>query len=380
MRHIGTGDFKLTPKMQEYINDVLESNRLSYGQYSQRFEQEFAALHDCKYGVLSNSGTSSLLVALQTLKEVHDWQNGDEVIVPALTFVATVNVVLQCGLRPVLVDVESDYYGIAASKIQQAITDKTRCIIPVHTFGQPCNMFDLTGDERVKIIEDSCECVGVNHWNRPVGSMSDIACFSFYMAHHITCGIGGMAITNNPEYAKIMRSLVNHGMHYGDLSQDGTFNPWRTGRQFEFELVGYSFRVTELEAALGLAQLETLEKMLQKRMNNAAYLADGLIDLQVPVQLPIIRPNTEHSFMMYPLVCAEEDTRDKLTQHLNEKGIGTRRMLPLVNQPCYKGLWEPADYPVAQWIDRNGFYIGCHQHLTTEDLDYIIEMFKEFFR
>lgn len=388
MRHIGIGTFQFTDTMRQYVNEVLESGRISYGPYSQRFETEFAELHDNEHGVLSNSGTSSLLVALQTLKEVHGWQDGDEVIVPAITFVATVNVVLQAGLKPVAVDVESDYYGIDVDRIEQAITDKTRCIIPVHTFGQPAAMMNLwkflrrSRNEHIMVIEDSCECVGVNHVAQSAGSYSHIACFSFYMAHLITTGVGGMAITSNPEYAKIMRSYVNHGLSFDDLSaQRDRFDPWKLHRDFTFERVGHSFRITELEAALGLAQLEDLQEMIDQRQHNAEYLIGNLslLEDQEFLQLPSMRPNTENSHMMFPLVCRQTDVRDKLIRYLNEWGIETRRMLPLVNQPVYKGLWSPEDFPVAQWIDANGFYIGIYQDLTQGDLDYIIEKFREFF-
>lgn len=377
---ISTGDFKTTNKMREYVNDIFDTGWISYGKYSQEFEREFARLHNCRYGILSNSGTSSLLVALQTLKELHGWKNGDEVIVPAVTFVATANVVLQCGLKPVLVDVESNYYGIDVSKVR--LSNKTRCIIPVHTFGQPCDMWSLTDRPKmtkVCTIEDSCESVYVKHYNKPVGSWSDISCFSFYMAHLITAGVGGMSLSDNPDYAKVMRSLVNHGMNYNDLSEDNNFNPIRVGRDFNFDRIGHSFRITEFEAAIGLTQLDDIKIIIQNRQNNAKYLTSHLWQLEDYLQLPAIRPSTEHAFMMYPIVCRQEDIRDKLCQHLNKKGISTRRMLPLVSQPCYRGLWNPDDYPVARWIEDNGYYIGCHQHLTQDDLDYVIEVHKEFY-
>jgi dTDP-4-amino-4,6-dideoxygalactose transaminase len=391
MRHISIGTFRFTERIRRNILDILESGRISYGPYSQKFEYEFAKLHSCKCGVvsncsvLSNSGTSSLLVALQTLKEVHNWQDGDEVIVPAITFVATVNVVLQAGLKPVLVDVEPDYYGIDVNKIFQIISNITRCIIPVHAFGQPADMQSikklLRRYQQVKVIEDSCESMLVSHYNKPVGSWSDIACFSTYMAHIITTGVGGIAITNNELYAKTMRSLVNHGMSYDDLSaKKDEFDPWKLHRDFTFERVGHSFRITELEAAIGLAQLEELEKTIEKRFSNLCYLGLGLSELVDYLQLPSIRPNTQHAAMMFPIVCKQPNTRDKLTRHLNENGIETRRMLPLINQPAYKGLWNPDDYPVAKWIDENGFYIGCHQDLSQDDLDYVVEVFGKFKR
>lgn len=395
---IGVGDFQITDKMREWINQALDFNRLSYGPLSASFEQIFTKLHDCKYGILSNSGTSSLLVALQTLKEAHGWQDGDEVIVPAITFVATVNAVLQAGLKPVLVDVEPTYYGIDIGYIDNYLSSalnvlqgRVKAVIPVHTFGQPVDMFNLFSvimardgiewanpNRNIKIIEDSCEAMFVKHRDKPVGSWGDIACFSTYMAHLIMTGVGGIAITNNPEYAKIMRSLVNHGMSLEDLGKDN----WKLSRDFIFDRIGYSFRITELEAAIGLAQLENWPEMIECRRKNADYLTEQLKDLENRelLQLPAIRPKTEHSWMMYPIVCKQKSIRDYLCQWLNENGIGTRRMLPLISQPCYKGLWNPDDYPVAKWIDEQGFYIGCHQYLTITDLDYVVDKIYEYFK
>lgn len=368
--------------MFRLVNAVLRSGRLSYGRYSKEFETRFASMHGCKYGVLSNSGTSSLLVALQTLKELHGWQDGDEVIVPALTFVATVNVVLQLGLKPVLVDVERDYYGVDCFGLDRATSDKTRCILPVHTFGQPCGMNEILSYARwlgVPIIQDSCEAMLVNHLDEPIGYWGDITCFSTYIAHLLVTGVGGLSITSNSEYAQHMRSLVNHGIDLSELPTGADYDPTWLARKFNFTRIGHSFRVTELEAAIGLAQLDDLAEIIRKRQCNAAYLTNGLKPLEDRLQLPAIRPNTEHAFMMYPIVCLQEGVRDDLCRHLERAGIGTRLMLPLVGQPCYKGLWNPADYPVAQWIDRNGLYIGCHQGMTQDDLDFVIQGVLDYY-
>lgn len=382
-RHIGTGTFKASPLAIHYVNDVLQTGRLSYGPYSQRFEQEFSGRHGCKYGILSNSGTSSLLVALQALKELHGWQDGDEVIVPALTFVASVNVVLWNRLKPVLVDVEPDYYCINPALIERAITPRTRAIIPVYTFGQPCCMGQIdpiAAKYRLKILADSCEAMFVEHRGGLLGQWADITAFSTYAAHLLVTGVGGITITDNPDYARTMRSLVNHGMSYEDLSgSDNGFTPVKTRRDFVFDRVGHSFRITEMEAALGLAQLQEWRTIIGKRMLNAAYLTEKLTPFEDYLQLPKVRPHTQSSFMMFAIVCKQPGIRDSLTRQLEQHGIETRRMLPLIQQPVYKGLWNPKDYPVALNIDANGFYLGCHQHLTTEDLDYIIEAVGEFF-
>lgn len=382
MRTIGLGTFETTPKARRLVNQVLDSNRLSYGPMSQAFESRFAALHGCKYGVLSNSGTSSLLVALQTLKELHGWQDGDEVIVPALTFVATVNVVLQLRLKPVLVDVEPDYYGMDFQELFYKSTSKTRCVVPVHTFGQPCQIKGIESachHSDVCVIEDSCEAMLVNYEDKPVGSWGDIACFSTYIAHLLVTGVGGLSITNNPDYAQYQRSLVNHGIDLTELPTGEQYDPTWLARKFRFTRVGHSFRLTEMEAALGLAQLDDLQAIICKRQENAAYLTEGLKPFEDRLQLPAVRPSTDHSFMMFALVCRQEGIRDKLCQHLEKNGIGTRLMLPLIRQPVYNGLWNPDDYPVASWIDERGFYIGIHQHLTRDDLDFVVDKVREFF-
>lgn len=391
MRHIGLGTFHATPQMRKLVNQVLDSNRLSYGPMSQAFERRFAAMHGCKYGVLSNSGTSSLLVALQTLKELHGWEDGAEVIVPALTFVATVNVVLQLRLKPVLVDVEPDYYGIDAGQVYNYMSSalgykKVKAVIPVHTFGQPCDLYRLQEvlkvwlvDPKVKVIGDSCESMSVKHHDEVIGSWSDITCYSTYIAHLLVTGVGGLSITDNPDYAQYMRSLTNHGIDLSELPTGEQYDLTWLARKFRFTRVGHSFRLTELEAALGLAQLDDLPAIICKRQQNAAYLTEGLKPFEDRIQLPKVRPNTEHAFMMFPLVCLQPNTRDSLCQHLEKNGIGTRLMLPLIRQPVYNGLWEPNDYPVASWIDERGFYIASHQNLTQSDLDFIIEKVGEFF-
>lgn len=387
MNQIGVGTFTTTPKMRELVNQVLDTGRISYGPMSRAFEQRFAAIHGSRFAVLSNSGTSSLHVALQTLKELHGWQDGDEVLVPALTFVATVNVILHNKLTPVLVDVERDYYGIDVSLIERAITPRTRAIMPVHLFGQPCDMssiMEIAQRRGLKVIEDSCECMFVGHRGKSTGSWGDIGCFSTYVAHLLTTGVGGLATTNDPDIAACMRSLVNHGRDGiyisidDDAGKSGEALREVISRRFRFERIGHSFRITELEAALGLAQLDDWQAMIKKRQQNSNTLRFELAHLDHRLQLPRHRPLTEHSWMMFALVLRDEP-KDALCQHLESHGIETRDMLPLVNQPCYKGLWNPADYPVAQWIDRSGLYIACHQDLTAADLDYMTAVIQEYF-
>lgn len=384
---VAVGNYKATKLERQYINQILNSGRISYGPFCKQFEQEFAEYHGCKYGVLSNSGTSSLHVALQTLKEVHGWQDGDEVLVPALTFVATINVVLHNNLTPVLVDVDPVHYAIDPKLISDKVTKHTKVIIPVHPFGQPADMWpiiDYVYKHNLKIIEDSCESMGVGYedsWGHKyyVGSMSHIACFSTYVAHIIQTGVGGIAITNEPAYAEKMRSLINHGRDSIYISQeDNDEGSEVLKRRFNFTSVGHSFRATEFEAALGLAQLQTLEETIKQRNDNASYLTQGLQDLTGHLQLPGIRADNEHAFMMYPIILRQGDKWD-LIKYLEDNDIETREMLPLTNQSVYASWINEKDYPVAEWINRRGFYIGCHNHLSQDNLDYAIEIFYRYF-
>jgi perosamine synthetase len=384
---IGVGTFEVTPRMRALVNEVLDSGRISYGDKSRAFEHEFAQIHEAKYAVLSNSGTSSLHVALQALKEIEGWSDGDEIIVPAVTFVASVNVILHNGLKAVLVDVDPLYYEIDESLIEEAITSRTRAIMPVHLFGQPCDVSAIVGLAKrhgLKVLTDSCECMFVKHAGHATGYWGDIVCYSTYVAHLLTTGIGGLSLTNDPRYAAKMRSLVNHGRDgiYLNIDDDRGLSNGALqeviARRFNFESIGHSFRITELEAALGLAQLEEWQGLIAARKMNAQYLTHALQPYSAHLQLPIERPFTEHAYMMFPIVLYNAD-KSPLCEFLERRGIETRGMLPLINQACYAGLWEPTDYPIARWIERSGFYVGCHQGLTINDLERIVTAFADYF-
>lgn len=384
MRQIGVGTWVCSPRERELVNRVLDSGRLSYGPMSREFEKEFATTHSVSFGVLSNSGTSSLQVALQAMKELHGWKDGDEIIVPAVTFVATINVILHNRLTPVLVDVNPRTYNIDMPLAMNRITPKTRAIMPVHLFGQPADMSYLSvfRPARIKVIEDACEAAFATLNGRPVGWWSDIACFSFYVAHLLTTGVGGMSITDDPEYAMKMRSLVNHGRDgiYFDIDTEATTEV--ISKRFKFDSVGHSYRVTELEAAIGLAQLENWRSMVAKRTDNAAWLTLNLQNLDTErdlIQLPKVIADAKSSWMMYPIVVKHE-SKWGLVNHLEGHGIETREMMPLTNQPCYKNMWKEDDYPVAKWINESGFYIACHQDLTEDDLVRIADAFYEYFK
>lgn len=378
MNKVTIGTFKATPRMRELVSQVLDSGRLSYGPLCGEFESRFALQHESKFGILSNSGTSSLQVALQAMKELYGWQDGDEVLVPALTFVATVNVVYHCRLKPVLVDVDPLDYSIKTILIEPKITERTRCIIPVHPFGQPADMFqinEIAGMYDLRIIEDACECMFVSTSGRSVGSWGDAAAFSTYVAHIITTGVGGITTTSDEELGLRIRSLVNHGISVSELPSSSHYDPGHLARCFRFHSIGYSFRVSELEAALGIPQLEEWYINIGQRQENAAYLTKCLSPYTDYFQLPYIRPEADHAFMVYPLVLLGEE-KQGIMSYLKEHGIECRDMLPLTTQPCYD--FNPEEYPVSNWINKHGLYVGCHQHLGKSELDYLAETLIDY--
>ncbi len=389
MNPVGVGTVTITEQAKKNVLEVLETKRLSYGPFLQKLEKDFSKIHGCKFGIMSNSGTSALHVALQALKELHGWQDGDEVLVPAVTFVATSNIVIHNRMNPVFVDVEKEYYGIDPKKIEEKITPRTRVIIPVHLFGMSCEMDtiqEIAKKHNLKIIEDTCETMYARYKGKMVGSWSDIGCFSTYIAHLLITGVGGINTTNNPEYATKIRSLINHGRDSIYISIDDAKD--KEGEElneiiearFRFISIGHSFRVTEMEGALGVAQLEILPQIIEKRRKNAAYLIEQLNQFEQHIQLPKIRPDAEHSFMMFPIVMKNE-SKKAIVEFLESNGIETREMLPLINQPIYQKLFKinENEYPIAKWINESGFYIGCHQDLNNDDFKHILEIFEKYF-
>jgi dTDP-4-amino-4,6-dideoxygalactose transaminase len=390
VNQIGVGGLELGLREKHYLQQVIDSNRLSYGPFSQKLEKLFAELHDCRFAVFCSSGTAALQLALSALKEKYGWREGDEIIVPAVTFIATSNIVLHNNMKPVFVDVDPQTYNIDTNLIEAKITGRTRAIIPVHLLGLPANMepiWNLAKKYNLKIIEDSCETMFAAYKGRKVGSLGDVGCFSTYIAHFIVAGIGGLATTNDSELAVIMRSLMNHGRDniYININDDQNISKEQlfqiVSKRFSFIRLGYNFRATELEAAIGLAQLENRDFIIRKRKENAEYFMKSLKDLEKFIQLPYIPSDRDHMFMLFPIVLRNQP-KQELVNFLEENLIETRDLLPLLNQPIYKKLFGDIEheYPVAKWLNQSGFYIGCHQYLTEEEKAYVVEKIHEFFR
>ena len=388
---IGVGGVQITDRAKELVNEVLESGRLTAGPMMDRFERAFAKAHGCKFALMCNSGTSALQIALAALKERHGWTDGDEVLVPAVTFVATSNVVMYNGLKPVFVDVDPIYYGIDPERIEDHITERTRAIMPVHLAGMPCDMApirQIAKKHGLRMVEDSAETMFARDKGTPVGAFGDVGCFSTYVAHVINTGVGGLCTTNDPELIVMLKSLMNHGrdsiyIRIDDdksASDDELFNI--VDRRFSFVRLGHSFRCTEMEAALGIAELEQRETSIARRREIAAKYDSGLADLADRLQTPAVREGSEHVYMFYPLVLTDPTIhRNDLIKYLEHSGVETRYLLPLINQPVYRELFGNLDqkYPVAAHLNANALYIGCHPQISDEEVDYVIDVFHRFF-
>jgi CDP-6-deoxy-D-xylo-4-hexulose-3-dehydrase len=386
---IGVGGLVLGPRERKYLDRVIASNRLSYGPMSRRFEARFAKAHGCEFGVFCNSGTSALHIALAAIKEKRGFRDGDEVLVPAVTFVATANIVIHNGLKPVFVDVDPATYNLDPAQLERRATKRTRAVIPVHMMGLPCDMDPILAFAKgrgLSVVEDSCETLFARYRGRPVGSFGDAGCFSTYVAHYIVTGVGGFALTRDADLAVRLRSLMNHGRDsiYVSIDDDKGVSRERlreiVSRRFQFVSLGHSFRATEFEAAVGLGQMDAKASIVRARQGNARILSEGLRDLSDRLQLPCVPEGREHMFMMYPIVLREEP-KTGLVNFLEERRIETRDIPQLINQPVYRKLFgdlEP-EYPAAARINRSGFYVGCHQWLKRGDLEYMIDCIHDYF-
>jgi dTDP-4-amino-4,6-dideoxygalactose transaminase len=394
MKKIGVGYASVTEQEKQYVNEALDSGRLSASIYVSKFEKAFAEKHRKGHGVMCNSGTSAIHIALETLKETEGWDGSTEVLVPALTFVSSANAVIHAGMTPVFVDVDAKTYNMKPDQIERNITKNTRCILPVHNFGLPCEMDEIARVAQkhgLRIVEDCSDAHFATYKGQTVGGWGDLSAFSLYVAHTITTGVGGITITDDGRHAEILRSLIAHGRSC-TCAVCIAANPDQVckkrsdselDRRFCFERMGYSYRIGEIEGALGLAQLERSDEIMGRRRGNAKRLTELLAPFQDDLQLPVYGDEYDHTFMMYPLmIVSGRFTRKTITDFLEQRNIETRPLFPLLNQPLYKRMFNNIEdgYPVAKKISRNGFYIGCHHGLGEEELQYVGEVFDEFLK
>ena len=357
----------LGKKEERYLRDCIRTNWISSsGKYIKLFEEAFSQYCGTKYGVTTTNGTTALHLALAAL----NIGPGDEVIMPSFTIASTAFAVMYCGARPVFVDSESDTWNINPDKIQIKITQKTKAILPVHIYGHPCDMsaiMKLANRYGLSVIEDAAESHGAQYRGKKVGGIGHIGCFSFYGNKIITCCEGGMVVTNNQTIANRCRRLKN--MAFIET------------KRFWHEEIGFNYRMTNVQAALGLAQFEKIEELLKKRRQNAARYSTLLLGVE-GLTLPVERPDVKNSYWMYGILVGKDFgvSRNALIERLREKGIETRTFfIPLHNQPFLKkkGLASKERFPIAEDIARRGLYLPSGSGLKRKEIEYVCDCIKQ---
>ncbi len=396
-RRITVGTVAVGEDGRRRVNDALSRGRISGGKFVHEFEEAFAAYHGVRYGVAVSTGTDADAVAVATLLS-RGASRGDEVIVPALTFISVANAVLHAGLTPRFADIDGESYNLEPAAVAAAITPRTRAILAVHNFGRPAPMAelqDIAARHSVTIIEDAAEAHGARYRGRLVGTMGAMATYSFYVAHILTTGEGGMVLTDDAELARLCRSLRAHGRACDCkvcvLNVDSSYCPLRykygedTDIRFHFERVGFSSKMNEMEAALGIEQVAKMDDIVRARRERLSYFNEHLAGYEEFLQLFRPAEGEEISPLCYPLVlkAAAPFARFELTKFLEQNGIETRPAFGCIptQQPAYKWMGhKTGDFPAAEHVGARGFYIGCHQNISDDDLAYVVGVFEEFFR
>ncbi len=355
-------------KELEYVNDCLKTNWISSkGKYVEEFEKNFAEYCGCKYGITTTNGTTALHLALASL----DIKKGDEVIIPTFTMIATAFAVVYCGAKPVLVDAERETWNTDVEKIEKKITDRTKAIMPVHIYGHPCDMdpiMELAEEYDLYVVEDAAEAHGAEYKGKKAGGIGDIGCFSFYANKIITCGEGGMIVTNDDEIAERAKSLRNLSFP-------------KDKRIYQHGEVGYNFRMTNIQAAIGLAQFERIDELVEKRRRNA-HIYNELLKGVRGVTLPVEKEWAKNVYWMYSILIEDEFGigRDELMGELGKMGIETRTFFASMHEQIVfqnMGLFKGESYPVAQELGNKGMYLPSSSGLKEEEIKVVCEAIRE---
>ena len=341
---------------KEAVIAVLESGMLAQGPKVEEFERAFADMCGMRHAVATSSGTTALHLALLA----HGIGPGDEVVTSPFTFISSANSILFGGAKPVFVDIDESSYNIDPSLIEAKITPRTKALMPVHLFGNPCDMeaiMAIAARHRLIVIEDAAQAHGASINGKKVGSFGT-GCFSFYPTKNITTAEGGMVTSDDDQVAERVRLLRSHGMK----------------KRYYHNFLGYNFRMTDLQAALGLAQLAKLESFNEKRIANARYLTEHLRDVII---VPQVRDGYRHVFHQYTI--RVKGDRDQIVEQLRERGVGTGIYypLPVHKQPVYQELGYTGRLPVAEEMSREVLSLPVHPALSQADLERIVEVVSQ---
>jgi perosamine synthetase len=362
-QHIPIAKPITTEEELKAISEVLKSGILAQGPSVEKFENDFSKYNNVKKSIAVSNGTVALDLALKAsgIKE------GDEVITTPFTFIATSNSILYQNARPVFADIDEKTFNINPEDVLEKITDQTKAIIGVHLFGQPFDVkaiHEICNDHNLILIEDSAQAHGAEFEGKKVGS-SGTGCFSFYPTKNITTGEGGIITTDNDKIAELCKLLRNHGQ----------------SSKYFHTILGYNYRMTDIQAAIGIVQIRKLDEFNAKRIQNAEYLnkhihLDGL-------ELPYKENNVKHVYHQYVVKINKTINRNKFMEYLSSKGIGcaVHYPLPVHKQPLYQKLGyndENVKCPVATEVSECVLSLPIHPSLTNENLEYIVEIVNDF--
>ncbi len=351
---------------EELVLQVLRSGQLAQGFMVERFERSFAPFAGTEHAVAASSGTTALVLAFRVL----DLQPGDEIVTSPFTFAATVNAALEAGATVRFVDIRSDDFGLDASLLDAAVNERTRAIVPVHLYGQAANMpaiMAIAESNGIAVVEDACQAHGASIDGSSVGGIGLMGCFSFYATKNVTTGEGGMVTTNDGCLADRLRLLRAQGMR----------------RRYEFEEPGYNYRLTELQAAIGIPQLERLHERTERRRRNATRLTNGLAGIPGLVT-PVALLGRDHVYHQYTVRVTAESrmNRDELVSALEDHGIGCGVYYPrsLAHYDCYRQhprVLTDERMPIAESMAREVMSLPVHPWLTSDDVDEVLAVIQK---
>jgi perosamine synthetase len=348
------------------VTDVLRSGMIAQGPKVRELEEKFAKFCGAKYAIAVNSGTAALHASLK----VAGIKKDDEVITTPFTFIATANSILMQQAKPIFADIDEDTFDIDPDKIRGKITHKTKAIVPVDLYGQPCDydsIHKIAKENTIVVIADSCQSVNAEFNGKKSGTFGDLSAFSFYATKNITCGEGGILTTDNEEYAENAKLFRQHGR-----SKMTTY---------EYTDLGYNYRITDICAAILLEQLKKADDITRKRIENAEYLNKGLSSIR-GIKVPIVKKGRKHVFHQYTLrVCKEFPlSRDDLVPYLDKNGISSAVYYPKPLHLCehFRKLgYKEGDFPIAEKMSKEVISLPIHPNLTREQLDTIIKVFED---
>ncbi|MEW6076918.1 MAG: DegT/DnrJ/EryC1/StrS family aminotransferase [Thermodesulfobacteriota bacterium] len=392
-KHLPFGNITIQNISRRLIDEALAAGRISSGNLVRRFEERFAELVGVREAIAVSSGTDADILALSVLYDFGA-RRGDEVIIPALSFVATGHAVIHAGFTPVFVDIDPVSLNIDPEKIEAVITEKTRAIMPVHLMGKPADMVairKIADRYGLVVIEDAAQAHGALYKGKTAGSIGDMAAFSLYVAHLVTTGEGGIVTTDNESYAKILRSLRSHGRacdcRVCRLNVSSGYCPerFREGRDIRFvtRRPGFSSKMNELEAALGIGCLEAYPAILEKRRANLMFVLEHFE--QFHPWLTTISEQADERIGPHaiPIIVGKEApfSRNDLMRYLEENGIETRTLFEAMPTQCVSFAFlghAPGDFPQAEYIGDNGLHVGVHDGLGIEEMQYLLDVLKRF--